>query len=177
MQVEHDVGIVGEAHQLAPQLRVLADRIDLFDGLAQRLAHDRDVGVRILAELALDLGGKALREVGPSAIEVDAAAEIIASGEGGVDHLSGADRIGDRHHDDLALDLAARVGIVQQADQMMGGQHARNLVGMERGLQIGLRPRAGLAIAMGLHETLGARTHRIQIDALNDFAHGKRLFG
>ena len=173
MQVEHEIGIVGEAHQLAPQLGILADRIDLIDGLAQRLAHDRDVGVRVFAELALHLGGETLGQIGPAAIEVDAAAEIVAAGEGGVDDLARADRIGDRHHDDLALDLAARGGVVEQADQVMRRQHARNLVGVERGLQIGLRPRARLAVAVRLHEALGARTHGIQIDALNDFAHGK----
>ena len=48
--------------------------------------------------------------------------------------LGETDRIGDRYQHDLA----AHVGVSQQTGQVVQHQHARNLVGMDAGLQIGL---------------------------------------
>ena len=65
-----------------------------------------------------------------------------------VDLLVQADRIGEGRDHDLAPDRALGLGPHQAPHQVMGGQQRRDLVGMDRGLEIGLGPGAGAAESM-----------------------------
>jgi hypothetical protein len=71
--------------------------------------------------------------------------------------LRQADRIGDGHQQDLAPDVAARVGLVQQPQQMVRDQNAGQLVGVQGGVDVDLGPRPGGAVAVQLQRALRAR--------------------
>ena len=90
-----------------------------------------------------------------------------------IDDLAEADRVGDRHHDDFADNLAALLGGVELAQQMMRREHAGDFIGMERGLEIGLGPRALGAVAVDAQEPFRAGAHAAQRDPLDRFRHDK----
>jgi hypothetical protein len=54
--------------------------------------------------------------------------------------LRQADRIGKWQHADLAPDLSQCIQFIQSRQQMLGHQHARPFVRMERSLNVGFRP-------------------------------------
>jgi hypothetical protein len=167
MQVKDEIGIMGKACQrqaLAGKLRCCRH---LRQALPDGPAHRGDVRRRIAAELPAHPVGQPLEQIGPAAVEIAASAGVVTPGKGGIHHLAAADGIGDRHDDDLALDRADLIGLVQQADQVMLDQHRRNLVGMEGGLQIGLGPRAGFAVAVQDQMTGAAQAGCAQVDAFD----------
>ena len=166
VQVEHDVGITGEAEQGGLEQRTLARHAQAGQGLGHGLAHDRDIGAGVaaqpLAHSLVDRVGK----IGHGAVEVDAAVEVVAPQVMALDTLGKAHRVGEGHQHDLAGDI----GIREPGEQVVGNQQGRRLAGMDRGLDIGLRP---LAPAEAVHQqfALRARQGTIQRDALDAMAH------
>jgi hypothetical protein len=61
--------------------------------------------------------------------------------------LAQTDRIGERQDDDLAAHTALRLEPFQLREQTMGGKHPGHLVGMQPGLDVDARARAGHAVA------------------------------
>ncbi len=70
--------------------------------------------------------------------------------------LRQADRIRDRHQHDFAVDAPGRLGLVEQADQVMHHEHAGDLVGVQARLQVGLLAATRLAVVQAEQMTVGA---------------------
>ena len=149
--------------------------LEPLDGAHDRGPHQQQVGPGIVIEVVLDQRRHQRREVGPVAVEVAATAERIAAHVAAVEGLGEADGIGRRHDHDLAQDVASGVRRVEQAHEVVQHQHARGLVRMERGLEVGLGPRAHLTIAVGDEGTLRAGGGREKRDAGDGLDHCPRL--
>ena len=77
--------------------------------------------------------------MGIAAVEIHAVGEVEAA-DGIAHHALGqADRIGGGHEHDLALDPALGLEGFQALAQVVRHDHAGDLVGMERGLDVNLR--------------------------------------
>ena len=76
------------------------------------------------------------------AVEVFAAVQFKASRWFVLYALRRANRVGHGYQHDAALDLPGRVQTLQQRAQMVGSQHARQLLGMQAGLDVNFRARA-----------------------------------
>jgi len=145
VQVQHDVGVDAQAQQRAAQAFERRARGQRLGELAQRLAHEGDVGVRIGPQPAIDAREHALVQVGVVAVEVLAAAQVEAAHRRLQHALREADRVGHGHQHDLADDAAFGLQRRQALAQVMGDQQAGDLVGVQRGLQRGLGAGAGRA--------------------------------
>jgi hypothetical protein len=78
VQVEHQVGIVGEAEQRVAQRRRLADRHCFVEGLAHRRSDRRDVGGGVGPEPAFHCIADN-REVRVAAVEVRSGICLVAA--------------------------------------------------------------------------------------------------
>jgi hypothetical protein len=172
VQVEHQVGIGRQAGQRQAQpVQFRACRAP-GQQLVDRLADGGDVGCRVVAQPIGDLGAERREDVGPIAVEVAAAGQLEAAGYALVDDLIEADRVGVGHEDDLAGDLAVCSGLIEQPHEMMLDQQAGGLVGVQRGLQIGLGAGVRGAIAMDSEESFRARPVGAEGDAIALPFHG-----
>ena len=115
---------------------------------AQGLADQADIGRSVARQLALDALGRLRHEVGIAAVEVDAVGEVEAADRIAHHPLRQADGIGGGHEHDLALDPALGLERRQALAQVMRRDHAGDLVGMERGLDVDLRAGAFRAEAL-----------------------------
>lgn len=156
MQVEDDIGVERQAEQGLAQLADLVHRPVAVQRREQRRTHQRHILPGVAGQPAGKGGGGRGGEVGVVPVEIAVAgkretADVI------IQHrLRQADRIGARHQHDLAADRAGRVQRVETPDQVMGGQHARQLVGVQPSLDIGLGPGARRAVAVGGHAAAGS---------------------
>ena len=101
--------------------------------------------------------GAGLVEGGIVAVEILAARELEPSLRPAQHGLAQADRVGHRHHDDLAAQAPGRLQRRQPGAQVVGGEHAGQFVGMQRGLQVGLAAAVGRAVVETGDAALGAR--------------------
>ena len=100
----------------------------------------------------------------------------IEAADGAAQHALGqADRIGGRHQHDLALDPALGLERPQSLAQVMRHDHAGDLVGMERRLDVDARARAFRAEAMDGQREVRAGSERRQGDLFCSHAQSIRV--
>ena len=66
---------------------------------------------------------------------------------------------------------AGRVSLAQPADQMIENDNAGELLGMERGMKVGLRPPAGLPESMHDEPPSGSKARRRKLDDVSFVNH------
>lgn len=170
MQVEGDVGIAGVAQQQAVQCFELRGRgWQLIKHLAHGLADQGDVGLGIAAQLLADTRRHRRTEFNKRAVEILAAAQLEAPHVTALQVLVEADRIGHRHQLDHALQTALLFQRVEALLEFPRGAHARQLVGVQAGLDVHLA--AAGAVTENAEGTFAAKMAPRQdmVDAL----HGK----
>ena len=94
------------------------------------------------------------------AVEILARVELKTSHGFVLQPLRRADRVGHGNEHDIAVNLARRIGRLQQRAQVVGGQHTRQLFGMQTGLDIDLRATAGHAKMQAAQRGVQAQTGR-----------------
>ncbi len=168
MQVEHQVGVAGVAiEQALHALQFRGRRRQGVQRRAQGLADQRDIGRRIAAETLADAVDHRVQQVGEIAIEVAPAAHFEAPLVQRLDHLPETDRIGHRHQLDGAAQAAFRLQQAQPLLQLPGGAHARQLVGVQAGLDVDLaRAAAEAEHAQALLASQGAPRQQV-VDTLH----------
>jgi len=172
MQVEDQVGVEREARQRQAQAVQGVARRAARQVLGHRGANRGDVlGLRV-AQPGPDGLGDRREEIRPVAVEIAAAGELVASDVLRTDELAQTEGIGVGHHDDLAEDLARRLGRIEPAQEVLDGQHGRHLVGVQRGLEIGLGAGAGRAVAVNQDLAPGAGGGVLQGQAFAVTRHG-----
>jgi hypothetical protein len=172
MAVEHDVGVGGEARQRQAQARDFAGRRARLQARRHGGTDGCDVAHGIGGQLIADPLSQAVEQVRPIAIEIAAAGQLVSAELRRIHHLRDADRIGHRHDDNLAAHLAGAVGLVEQPCEMVQHEHRRGLIGVQRGLQIGLGTRPRLAVAVDDELADRARAVRQQGNSFDVLWHG-----
>ena len=168
MQVEHQVGVAGVAIQQA--LHALQFRGRRRQGVqrrAQGLADQRDIGRRIAAETLADAVDHRVQQVGKSRLKLRplliskrpwCSAWIICPRPTG---LATGTRL------DGAAQAAFRLQQAQPLLQLPGGAHARQLVGVQAGLDVDLaRAAAEAEHAQALLASQGAPRQQV-VDTLH----------
>jgi len=172
VHIEHQIGVHRLSGQGLAQGVQLRARPHLGDHLDQGGADRRHVGRFRIGQLARDLLGGGGEQVGPVAIEVAAAAQLMAAQVGGVDLLVQTDRVGEGRDHDLAPNRALGLGRHQAPHQVVRGQQRGDLVGVDRGLEVGLGPGAGFAEAVQHDLAPGARRAGAERPAFDTMRHG-----
>ena len=152
MQIEHDIGVARQAHQHATHARQLGERRICIGGiepieLAQhRFAHHARVRIGVARQFRVDTcrNGRIHRRI--VAIEIFAAGQFETALLAVQKRLRKAERIGHRHDDNLAGDFSRRFKGCESRAQMMRHQHARQFIGVQRGLDIDFLARVCVAI-------------------------------
>ncbi|MCY1423452.1 hypothetical protein D9M71_391630 [compost metagenome] len=101
---------------------------------------------RVLGEVFFDQVADAVRQVDEVAIEVLAALQFKTPQWRIQQHLLQAHRVGHRHQNDLALQSALLFQLDQTALEVPGYQHARQFVGVQRGLDVDFATTAGAEV-------------------------------
>ncbi|MNG14447.1 hypothetical protein D3C84_981990 [compost metagenome] len=131
MQVQHHVRIAGQSLQgQALGLQLGAGGLP-GQGIAQTVADQPEVALRIVTELAFDLITDRFAHIDEPAIEVLTAFELEATQRNFQQHLFQTDRIGHWHQYDLAAQPAGGFEFRQVFLEVPGHQHPRHLVGMQ----------------------------------------------
>jgi hypothetical protein len=138
MQVQHDVGVMGQGEQGLAHALQLGGGLPLGQVLGHGGAHRAHVGGSIGAQLALDGRQHFFAEVRVVAVEVLRAVELKAAHGLVVQALGQAYGVGDRHQHHLTGELARRLGRFQQRAQVVGGEHAGQFLSMQAGLDVDL---------------------------------------
>ncbi|MFT3974613.1 MAG: hypothetical protein QM699_14510 [Amaricoccus sp.] len=162
VQIEHDVGVERQPEQGAAQDVELRGRCACRERGRHCRADRRDVRAGVGPEPPGHRVARRWRQIGVAAIEVGGGAGLDPAAKVALDLLGEPDRIGDRHHDHLARHLR-RGQVLRQPAQH---QHPGQLVGMETGLQVYLRPGAGRAEAQHLDVARRAERRLRQRDRL-----------
>ncbi len=131
MQVQHHVGIAGQALQHQALGLQLGSRRLRRKGQAQGVANKLDVVRGVVAQQVFDLIADLLTEVDKQAIEILPAFQLVAAQRNVHQHLLKSHRIGDGHQHDLTAQAPSRRQLRQAQLQVPGHQHARQLIGMQ----------------------------------------------
>jgi hypothetical protein len=108
------------------------------EGVAQAGTDQFKVVLCIVVQLAFDRVADFFAEVDEPAIEILSTLEVVTAQRHIHQHLLEADRVGHRHEDDFAAQAAGGFKLRQALFEMPGDQHARQFVGMQRGLNVHL---------------------------------------
>jgi hypothetical protein len=157
-------------------LVILLPRLVVIDRGADRL----HVLSRIVRQQVLQPLDQRRREVEVAAIEVLPLVERQPADRIAEHVVCEADRVRERHDHDLAADLSCGIGREQAVEQIMQDEEARDLVGVQRRLQVHLAARAGCADVVDLEATPRARTGRQQcgsFDAMGQLVVPPRAHG
>jgi len=138
MQVQHHVGVAGQALQYQSLRLQLGCGGLPGQGGAQCGANQFDIVLRIISEQRLDLVAHLITEVDKQAIEVLPALQLVAAQGDIHQHLFQAHRVGDGHQHDLAQQPPSRRQFGEAHLQVPGHQHAGQLIGMQRRLDVNL---------------------------------------
>ena len=138
MQVQHHVGITGQALQH----QALGVQLGLGgvpgQGAGQCTADQLGITLRIIAQQFFHLVADVFAEVDEQAIEVLPAFQFVAAQGDVHQHLFQAHRVGDRHQHDFAAQAPDRFKLCQARLEVPGHQHARQFIGMQGGLDVHL---------------------------------------
>jgi len=139
MQVKGDVGVAGVAQQQAVQgFQLRGRRWQFLEDLSHGLADQRDVGLGIRAQTLANQRCHRGAEFDERTVEILAAAQFEAAHVIALQMLIQANRIGHRHHFDNALQTALPFQFVQAQLEFPRGTHARQFIGVQAGLNVGL---------------------------------------
>ncbi len=172
VQVQHHVGVAGEAGEGQTQGMQLAARLLGGQMLDHGPADEGDVRLGVVAQPALQALGDGVEEVRPVAVEIAAAALLVAAHVLAVGELREADGVGVGHQDHLPGDGTAPLGLFEQAVEVVLDQQARRLVGVQGGLQVDLGARAGLPEAVDGQLAGGPRADGHEGQAVAAGGHG-----
>ena len=155
MEVEDDVGVMGEAEQRVAERGDLAGGSAAVERGAHRRSDRRDVAAGVGPEPAVEPLGDRRGEVGIAAVEVARSVRLVAAAQ--VALACCARPIG------LATGTSTasprRSAAASSTGQLVQHQHSWQLVGMESGLQIRLRARARRPEAQHRHLAAGSCRH------------------
>ncbi|MNS09471.1 hypothetical protein D3C72_409580 [compost metagenome] len=101
---------------------------------------------RVVGQVFFDLVADAVGKVDEVTVEVLAALQFETPQRRVQQHLFQADRVGHRDQDDLALQAALLFQFAEATLEVPGHQHAGQLVGMQRSLDIDLATTAGAEV-------------------------------
>ncbi|MNP12817.1 hypothetical protein D3C76_1050680 [compost metagenome] len=131
MQVQHHVGIAGQPLQgQALGLQLGAGGL-ACQGLAQAVADQFEVALRVVAELAFDRIADLFAQIDEPAVEVLPAFELIAAQRYIHQHLFQAGRVGHGHQDDFAAQSASGFQLGQALLEVPRHQHAGHFIGVQ----------------------------------------------
>ncbi len=114
----------------------------------ERGTQDRDIANSIAAKPVTHGLGQCLAQCREIAVEIAAIRKVEPANRVAQNVLRKTNGVRDRHEDNLAADVARRFPLQQRPAQGGDTDHAGDLVGMERGLDVNRRPRPALAEAM-----------------------------
>ncbi|MNZ28798.1 hypothetical protein D3C78_460350 [compost metagenome] len=139
MQIEHHVRIAGMAQQQALHaLKLGTGRRQLVQRLDHGLADQRDVGLFVGTEALADTRGDQFAQLDEVAVEVLPAAQLETAEVAGLQGLAEADGVGHRNQFDTRLQKTFGLQIGKTLLQLPGGTHARQLIGVQAGLDVDL---------------------------------------
>ena len=175
MKVQHPIGIVCQQHQLASKAFQLGQWAPSFKPLTHSLADHSHVMHSICRQLGFDAIHDFLNQVGIVAIEIFGSVQLEPTLRVVINALRQTNRIGHRHQHHLGQQTSFLLRTLQQRTQMVRHQHARQLLGVQTGLDVHLFQRIVGAV-MQTHQRFGrSQTGRQQ--GMNTMAHGFNLCG
>ncbi|MND95921.1 hypothetical protein D3C80_881890 [compost metagenome] len=138
MQVEHHVSVAGQPLQGQALGLQRGGGIQTRQGTVQAGAHQVGIVLRIVIQVRFDVVTDFIAQVEKITVEVLAALQFVAPQGDVHQHLLQARRVGDGYQHDFAAQQALSLQGCQTLLEMPGHEHARQLVGMQRGLDIDL---------------------------------------
>ena len=170
MQVEHQVGVAGQAEQGPAQPLQGRGGLHGQHMYLHGRPHQGDIGRSVRPQYPAHGVEHGIGEVGIVAVEVLGAVEFEPAHRLVVHPLGQPDGIGHRNQHHLADQAAVLLGVLQQRAQVVGHQHTRQFLGMQTGLHVGLGPGAGDAKVETAHR--GLATQALAWKRVVDASHG-----
>ena len=146
VQIQHHIGIAGVLEQQALQgLQLGSRRRQRLQRGLHRRTDQAHIGRAILAQAAVECRGNGRGQGEEVTVEILAAGKLETALLGRLKQLTQADGIGHRHQFDDTGQAPLGFEFAQAPLEFHGNPHARHLIGMQRGLDIGLARAAAIA--------------------------------